>query len=104
MASPIVELLLPVQLVPKRLALDERHDVVEQAVAAARVEQGEDVGVLEFGGDPDLAEKAIAAEGGGELGQEHLDGDLTIVADVVGEVDDGHAAPTELPSHRVVFG
>ena len=33
---------------------------------------------------------------GGELGPEHLDGDLAVVLEVVGEVDRGHAARAEL--------
>jgi hypothetical protein len=35
----------------QRLALDEWHDVVEQAVGVARVDEGEDVRVVEAGGD-----------------------------------------------------
>ena len=59
------ELLLPVEPVAQRLALDERHDVVEQAVGLARVVEAEDVGVLEVGGDPDLAQEPVGAERGG---------------------------------------
>ena len=44
----------------------------------------------------DLAEEALGAERGGELGAEHLDGDLAVVLQVVGEVDRGHAALAEL--------
>ena len=56
------ELLLAVEPVPERLALDERHDVVEQPLGLARVVEAEDVGVLEGGGDADFAEEAVAAE------------------------------------------
>ena len=56
------QLLLAVEPVPKRFALDERHDVVEQALGLARVVEAEDVGMLEGGGDADLAEEAVAAE------------------------------------------
>ena len=44
----------------------------------------------------DLADEALGAEGRGELGAEHLDGDLAVVLQVVGEVDGGHAALAEL--------
>ena len=77
---------------PQRLALDERHDVVEDAVGLARVVEAEDVGVLEVGGEPDLAEEPVGADGGGELGPQGLDGDLAAVAQVFREVDRGHAA------------
>ena len=87
------KLLLPVQAVPQGLALDERHDVVEDAVRLARVVQAEDVGVLQVGGDPDLAEEAVGADGGGELGPQDLDRDLAAVrADPVARIDRGHAA------------
>ena len=80
-ASSIGQLLLLVEPVPERFALDERHDVVEQpAGRLARVVQTEDVGVLEIGGDADFAEEAVAAEGGGELGPEDLDGDRALDA------------------------
>ena len=32
------DLCLPIQFVPQRLAVDERHDVVEEPVGLARVE------------------------------------------------------------------
>ncbi len=60
--------------------------------------------MLKLGRDPDLAEEAIAAEGGGKLREQNLDRYLTTVADVIGQKHDGHAAPPELPSHRIVFG
>jgi len=52
----------------QRLALDERHDVEEQAVRDARIEQRQDVGVGETGRHLDLAEEAVGAQAGAELG------------------------------------
>jgi len=95
------ELLLPVQPVAQRLALHERHDIVEQAVALARVVEAENVGVLQVGGDADLAEKAIGAERDRELRSEHLDGDLTLVLEIPGEVHGGHATFPHLAIERV---
>ena len=97
------QLLLPVEPVPERLALDERHDVVEQAFGLSRVVQAEDVGVLEGGGDADFAEEAVAAERGGELGAEHLDGDRPLVLDVPGEEDGRHPALARLALHGVAI-
>ena len=75
------ELLLLVQPVPERFALDEGHDVVQQpAGRLARVVETENVGVLKIGGDADFAEEAVAAKGDGELGPEHLDGDRALDA------------------------
>ena len=91
------ELLLPREPLPERLALGERHDVVEQAAGLSRVVQREDVGVLEGRGDLDLAEEPLAAEHGRQLGLEQLDGDGAAVLQVLGEEDDRHPAVAELP-------
>ncbi len=58
----------PHQPMAQRLALDERHDVEEQAVRDARIEQRQDVGVGETGRHLDLAEEAVGAQAGAELG------------------------------------
>ena len=49
------------QRLPQRLALDVRHDVVEQPIHGARVEQRQDVRMLQGGGDLDLAEEPLGA-------------------------------------------
>ena len=48
----------------KRLSVDERHDVIEERVSFARIEQRQDMGVLEIGGGGDLLHDAFAATGG----------------------------------------
>ena len=78
-----------------------RHDIVEEPVGLARVDQAEYVRVLQVGGDPDLGEEAVAADDGAQLGMEDLDGDLAAVLQVLGEVDGGHAALAELALEAV---
>jgi hypothetical protein len=56
------ELLLAVQPLAQRLAGDERHDIVEEPVGLARVEQWKDVRVFEAGGELDLAQEPLAAD------------------------------------------
>lgn len=51
-----------------RLTLHVRHDVVEQPLRATGVEERDDVGMLQAGGELDLFEEALGAEYGGELG------------------------------------
>ena len=94
-----------------------RHDIEEHRPAQAEVERAgiverEDVGMAEPGRDTDLAQEALGAEHRAELGVEHLDRDLAVMPDVVGQVDRGHAAAAELAleahsgqparSHRVL--
>jgi hypothetical protein len=80
----------PGQSLPESLSLDIGHHVVERARPIARlagilsrIDEGQDVRVLQVGGDAYLAEKPLAAERGGQLGPDHLDGDLAIVLQVV---------------------
>ena len=98
------ELLLPVEPVAQRLALDERHDVEEEAVGLARVEQREDVRVLEVGGELDLGQEPLGADHGGELGTQHLERDLAVVPQVLGEVHRRHAAGADLALDAVAVG
>ena len=58
----------------------------------------------EPGGELDLAEEPFGADGGREVGPEDLEGDLAVVAQVVGEEDDGHAALAELALEAVAPG
>ena len=81
----------------QRLALDVGHGVPQPAVGQrARVEHGEDVRVLQPGRDLDLALEPLGAVRRDQLGVQHLERDGSVVAEVVREVDRGHAAPAEL--------
>jgi len=59
------------------------------------------VGVLEPGRGLDLGKEALAPERGREVGVEHLDGDLAIMANVVRQVHGRHAALAQLPLDAV---
>ena len=55
------QLPLPPEPIPQRLALDERHGEPELAGGLARVVDSQDVGVLQPGGELDLALEALGA-------------------------------------------
>src|SRR4029077_9707065 len=80
----------------KRLAIHERHHVVEKAVHLARVVQRQDVRMVHLRDDVDLAREAVDAHRRAQLGAQHLERDLAVVLDVAGQIDDGHAALTDL--------
>ena len=84
------------EAIAERLALDERHHVVEEARGLAGIVQRQDVRVRQAGRDLDLALKALEADGGTKVGSEHLDGDATPMPEVGGHVNGGHAALAEL--------
>ena len=60
--------------------------------------------MLEPGGEADLALEPFAAGVGGELGQEGLEGDRAVVAEVAREIDDPHAAAAKLAFDQVALG
>ena len=84
------------------LAVHHGHGVPEESVGFAGVVHRQDVRVAEPGGDPDLAEEALA-QLGAELGVEHLEGNRAVVPQVVRKIDRRHAAPTELAIHAVAI-
>ena len=98
------QLLLARQPVAQRLALDVGHDVEDQPVGLARVEQREDVRVLEVGGGLDLGQEPLGAEDGGQLGAQDLERDLAVVPHVVRQVHRGHAAGAQLALDDVAVG
>src|SRR5437868_1442976 len=81
------ELLLTVEAVAKRFALDERHDVEERSVRRlSRVEERKEIRVLEVRGDADLGEKPLDAHDRGKLWVENLQCDLSVVLEVAREI------------------
>jgi hypothetical protein len=59
------------------------------------------VRVGEARGDVDIPQEPRATERGRELGSQHLDGDLPVVPQVLGQIDRRHATPAELAHQRV---
>ena len=59
--------------------------------------------MLKPAGNPDLAPESLGADGGAELGVEHLEGD-GLAGLVAGGVDGGHGAASELALERVGAG
>jgi hypothetical protein len=98
------ELGVAVELASERLAVDERHDVVEEAVGGARIEQRQDMRVLQRRRGLDLDHEPLGAEDGGELRFQDLQRDVAVVLEVLGEIDRGHAALAELALDRVAVG
>ena len=98
------ELVLAAEPVAKALAFNERHHVPGGAAHLAAVDEAEDVRVLQGGDGLDLAEEPLGPDDGGELGAQDLDRDFAVVAEVLGQVDGGHAALAELPLDAVAVG
>ena len=95
------ELALPRQLGAERLTLDEGHDVEEEVALAPGGQEGDDVRMLEPGGQPDFALEALDADGGGGLRREHLHHHLALDLHFLREEDAAHAAAPELAQDTV---
>ena len=59
------------------------------------------MGMLQPGGELDLAEEAVRPQCGREVGMEDLERDRTVVPEVAGQKDRGHAPTAELALDRV---
>jgi hypothetical protein len=88
----------------QRLALDERHHIEQLPLEASRIEQRQDVRVLQRRRELDLLQESIGAEHGGEFGVQQLERDLTAMPNVLRQVDGRHAARAELALDAVAVG
>ena len=88
----------------QRLAVDVGHRRSKKSFALARVEQRQDVRMLEPCEDADLAGEAIRPECRRQLRAQHLHGNLAVVLQVIGEVDRGHPADPDLSLDRISRG
>ena len=68
------QLAVTLEALSQRLAGDQWHDVLQQPIGHAAVEQRQDVGMLQLGGGLDLTEKPLNDERRAEVRMQHLDG------------------------------
>ena len=99
-----IQLFLAVQSRSQRVPADIWHHVEQPPRVCTRIEEWEHVRVIQSRDDLDFTEKPVVADGTGQLGFHHLDGDLALVLEVVGEVDRGHAAAADLTDQAVLPG
>ena len=98
------QLTLTIEAMPQALALDEGHDIEEQPVRLATVEQRKQIRVLKIGGHANLGEKTLGAEYRSELGAQHLQCNVPLVTDVACEVHSRHTTATDLAFELVAIG
>ena len=98
------QLLLSSQPFAEGLPFDERHDVKEEAIGFPGIVEGEDIGMLELGGDLDLLEEPLRPDDHGKFLPQNLDGDFAAVLEVFGEIHGGHATRAELAFNTITVG
>src|SRR5207249_3557606 len=79
-----------------------RHNVIEKAICLPRIDQCQDMRMLELCRETDLAQEPLGAEDGGKLRAEHLERDGAVVLEILGEVHRGHPTATELALDSVM--
>lgn len=57
--------------------------------------------MAELGGELDLAEEALGAQGSGNLRVNQLERNRALLPEVMRQIDRGHAAPAQLAIHPV---
>ena len=88
----------------QRLTRDVRHHKEERALPLTRVVEGEDVRMLQAREERDLATKALGRLTVGDFGVDELERDLTVVPNVMREVDGRHPASADLAFDLVASG
>src|ERR1041385_273479 len=89
---------------PERLAGDERHGVVRDAVRGAGAQHRDDVGLLEPRRELDLAGEPLGGEPLAERGGDDLDDHLPVQRGLRRQPDPRHPAATDLPLDAVAVG
>ncbi len=89
------KLMLPIQPLPQALPLHIRHHVKQERVRLARVEERQDMRMLEVRRRLDLGQEPLGSDDGSQLRLQDLERDLPLVLDVVREIDRRHPALTE---------
>ena len=92
----------PFELLTQRFAAHEGHHVIQKPVGRTRVDQREDVRMIESRADLDLVQEP--PEYRGELGAQHLHGNVAVVFEIMREIDRGHAARADLALDAIPAG
>jgi hypothetical protein len=98
--------MMPLRLEPVTQALpfDERHHIVQHPGRLSGVEQRENVGVGQLGGDLDLLQEALRSQRRRQVVAEDLDGDLAVVLEIARQIHGGHAAAADFSVDGVAVG
>ena len=98
------QLLVALEPIAQRLALDVGHREPELSCGLARIVHTQEVGVLQPRRESDFSQEALGPERGSQLRSERLQGDEAIVLQVAGEIHGGHPAAAELALDGVAVG
>ena len=90
------QLLVAVQTVPECVPLHVGHHIEQEGIRLARIEQRQDMRVLQVGRRLDLSQKPFRADDCGQLGLQDLERDLSLMPEIISEINRGHPALTEL--------
>jgi hypothetical protein len=98
------QLRLRIEQLAQRLSVHCGHHVEQNSVNLARIEERDDVGMVEPRGELDLAQKAIGTHRVRHVFTEHLERDVAAVLHVVREIHRRHPALPELALDAIAAG
>src|SRR5262249_39277101 len=84
--------------------LDERHRVIQEAVAISRIEERENVRMRQMREDSYFTKEAVSRQRCGHFVAQHLERDQAPVADVYGFVNNGRRPGANALADRVPIG
>ena len=88
----------------ERLSPDVGHDVVQQSVRGSRVEQRQNVRMLQFRRRLDLGQESLGTERRAKVGVQDLDGDVALVLEIMREIHCGHPAGPDFALDAIAVG
>jgi hypothetical protein len=98
------ELLLAIELVADLFALNEGHHVVKEPVRLTRIDEAQDVRMLQLRGELDLSLEPFPTNRRGEIRMENLDRYLTLVPNVSRQEHGCHSTASQFPFDLVSVG
>ena len=93
---------IPVEPIAQRLARDERHHVIQQSVTFAGCDDGQDMWMLQVGGELGLAAKSRDAHLARQFGRQDLDDQRSRKNGIPGQEQLRHSAGSQLTLHLVL--
>ncbi len=90
-----------IEEIAERLADDKRHYIIEKAICFAGIEKRENVRMVQPRSEANLTKEAVRTERRGQIGMEHLYGNVPSVAKIFSEIDRSHAACAKLANDPV---
>jgi hypothetical protein len=104
LAGPAAARPFLLQMIPERLPMHHGHHEEQGVVCFARVVEREYVRMGEARRETNLSHEALAADYSGQVGVQHLEGDVALVSKIARQIHSRHAACAERALNVIAAG